>query len=542
MKSQEVRSQTPLKQPVDKIDGAEAATVTELLDTLDAYQKIQGKFSEETADNNDLIHALREMEQAVRTREVDFDRALKSPTGLQALLPTLRFLASQVVPDTFERKHPEIPLRVLEPWAMALLSRQLEHYSDQLDAALQPAKDGSNSQKNTAMVNLMSVASALLFPSRIIAEQGQEIFLKVSVQALEKVYRAAKEPPQLSFPSAIIPSGLDDIRAQEYLYEYGSQDISDEIKVKVLESAEELEGVLSYITMDASKFMGASPSEGELRTLRGRRIQELLQSVMKKINLPREDVLSGWLRDDVVAGNINVAYELESLHPGGPRILAEQFGIYEFGRYPVEVLRNQIEEMESDKPYGLAVYPRSDEQASFQGSDFRLGVFMGKLHELGHTFRIIEVGNKIELARRIVALDNKYAPVAGKIGFAIIHGHGTPDSIQLGADNRLNTGKENIISKDVWNASAQRLSSFFRARVPIVLDSCSTGENAGIGQQLSAIFRTKVIAPDIPARLVRAIPKLTLGGNIDLDVQYEPKDVAKTYVRGVLKEERRKHK
>ena len=153
------------------------------------------------------------------------------------------------------------------------------------------------------------------------------------------------------------------------------------------------------------------------------------------------------------------------------------------------------------------------------------------------------MGNKIELARRIIELDNAYAKTAGKIDFALIHGHGTPDSIQLGAGNGFIRGKEHIITKDIWSRGAQRLSSFFRKRAPIVLDSCSTGKNAGIGQQLSAVFRTKVVAPDAPENLMVLTAKLTRSGNIDLDARYssEAKPVtANTYVRGVLKEKRRK--
>jgi len=544
MSAEDIRTPGPLKHSNRVGDAVENIPVAELVGCLEAYQKIQGELSEETAGNAELVGALRQAERTVKTREADFDRALKTEVGLKTLLPHIG-LSALNLGGKFELEHPEIPLQALRPWATSLLERQLPHYSAELDASLTVAGDDLASQKKSAISHLASVTAALLFPSQKAAEEGNDRFLKSSLQALEKMYRIAKQPPIVDFGKEVAPTPWEAVKFQKFLYEYGVQDISDVIKGQLVDDFEKFIGAFSHITLDAPKYGADQKPEGTMLSLRDKRVQNLFEGAMKKLNLPRDGVLSEWQKNEVVENNLIPALQLESRRPGAPRLLAEQFGIYEFGRYPVEVLRNQIEEMESDKPYGLAIYPRVDEGGDgpvFQGSDFRLEVFMGKLHELGHTFRIIEVGSKIELARRIIELDDTYAQVAGKIGFAIIHGHGTPDSIQLGAGNGFTKGKEYIISKDVWNGGAQRLSSYFRARVPILLDSCSTGENSGIGQQLSAIFRTKVIAPKIPTKLIRAIPKLTSGGNIDLDAQYRSEESAKTYVRGRLKERRKKHK
>jgi hypothetical protein len=66
---------------------------------------------------------------------------------------------------------------------------------------------------------------------------------------------------------------------------------------------------------------------------------------------------------------------------------------------------------------------------------------------------------------------------------------------------------------------AQQASKFFKNDATIILESCSTGKEGGIGQQLSEALGIKVIAPKEPTSIGRIKSNLD-NDRVDFDVEY----------------------
>lgn len=232
-----------------------------------------------------------------------------------------------------------------------------------------------------------------------------------------------------------------------------------------------------------------------------------------------------------IQGNIRSVRDLERLNPGVTRKLLDQYGILEYHRYPTSVLIDQINEENGAKPYGVLMATRSDYNGAFSASTYRkaLDSFSKQLKEVGHMLRIVEAPSKRSLARRLISLDRHFASTAGQITFALIAGHGHKDSITFGDSSDL---ADKIRSEDLSGWGFNRSGEFFKEKAPIVLISCSTGVEAGLGQQLSRAFGTKVIAPDRPTNLVSITPILTADGRIDLSATFTDEDTSRSYVGG----------
>ena len=75
---------------------------------------------------------------------------------------------------------------------------------------------------------------------------------------------------------------------------------------------------------------------------------------------------------------------------------------------------------------------------------------------------------------------------------------------------------------------AERSSKFFEKDPTIVLVSCSTGADRGIGEKLSEVMGAKVIAPDRPTNL-NDIKVLKKGDSLRFKIEYSEAGAAKTF-------------
>lgn len=191
-----------------------------------------------------------------------------------------------------------------------------------------------------------------------------------------------------------------------------------------------------------------------------------------------------------VETNLSTLKYLEKLKPGAVKLLHEEYGICEFGRYPYEMLVDQVESHDKDIPYGVLVYPSSDENNAFdQDYDVLRKLYDGTKGK--HINRIFEINTRTDFARALVTLDLKYDT---KIDYMIFAAHGSKDRIDFGHAFRQGY----LSTKSLEDSkSLDRVKRMFSPNPQIVLFSCHTGKENGIAQVVSDKLNATVIAPTI---------------------------------------------
>ncbi len=118
----------------------------------------------------------------------------------------------------------------------------------------------------------------------------------------------------------------------------------------------------------------------------------------------------------------------------GPKYLdyfVKKCGITNLDRYPMSMLDGVYKDRDNkDKPYGLMVLARADENQAFSKDNETYEEFYKSLEANGQRLLLAEAGSDREL---LAAIKNATTRQGGKkIGFMLVGGHGSPDSIQLG--------------------------------------------------------------------------------------------------------------
>jgi hypothetical protein len=181
---------------------------------------------------------------------------------------------------------------------------------------------------------------------------------------------------------------------------------------------------------------------------------------------------------------------LEEEMPGSVRRLVKDYGIKELYRYPEEVLLKQLEDEAVDQPYGVVMFARGDHNDAFDMQRLALTDLFEdtKGH---HAIKIFEVDSSFQAARHFIRLGDRYTH---KISFAVIGGHGSPQSISY-------TEFQQLGSRHFNSPGHKRVSDFFESTPTVVLVSCSTGAQGGIAEKLSDTFNATVIAPTVNTNL-----------------------------------------
>jgi len=202
-----------------------------------------------------------------------------------------------------------------------------------------------------------------------------------------------------------------------------------------------------------------------------------------------------------VGKNLLRIVALENLRPGSALTLYQEFGIMNFGRYPVMILAHQYDQRDDvSRPYVAMSYPRSDHESAFSPSQKmrswdeleeswqQLWDGTGAVH-CEVNIRIFEAGTRIDYMKQLTRLNQRYGD-HHKISALLIAAHGDPGRIQIGPN-------EFISLDDLSGQGLSRAGLKFLAPVAtITLSSCATGAANGIGKTLSRQLGCRVIAPE----------------------------------------------
>lgn len=217
----------------------------------------------------------------------------------------------------------------------------------------------------------------------------------------------------------------------------------------------------------------------------------------EEYGLPEDEFIEGWRRgmsDTVMNFEQNreaIAQLASERGKEAVQTLSKDFGIKNFGRYPLELLVRQCDKREeAGAKYGVVLYPEFDHGLAFTSDEDRrvMSDIRSQLPS-DYEIRIGEVGSRYELAKRLSMLRQKY----GQMGFAIIGAHGDTDMFQMGYGGE----RKELSVDDLAGTGAERVGDFFEDGATIILESCSTGGEGGIAEKMSNVLGKTVIAPQI---------------------------------------------
>lgn len=262
---------------------------------------------------------------------------------------------------------------------------------------------------------------------------------------------------------------------------------------------------------------------------------EMFYYILEGYHLPAEEIWDAWVMSGTTTYSLEKNFEriemLEEKIPGICQFLYKEYGIANFVRYPVELLTRQYEEREiTEKPYGVIIYPRYDYNSAFMD----VKVFQELLDQLKGEFllRVAECESKQDIARTFLKFDKKYnIPNGQRISLLILGGHGQERSIRFGGDGE----RHRLIITDLTGKGVQKTGGFFSENPTIILASCSTGAEGGIGQQLSSVFKANVIAPKVPTNIVGYDVAKGPEGKFAFKARYRDKGVESQYIQGEMR-------
>lgn len=219
------------------------------------------------------------------------------------------------------------------------------------------------------------------------------------------------------------------------------------------------------------------------------------------------------------AENFRALEEIEKERPGIAAFLISKFNIYNFGRYPKEMLIKQYDEYENtDLPYGLVIFAEDDHNGFLFEDKEELSKMSAEL-EGKYITRIAEVGGKEKLLRLLIRLRLKYG-LNQKISFAVIGAHGNTNLLVLG---RVENKEDRELKVDDLIKYQGRKYELFDKDASIILISCDSGRKGGIGTEMSKVLGRTVIAPSGHSGLKSIKPVFEKEGGLSFDVKYTHK-------------------
>ena len=218
--------------------------------------------------------------------------------------------------------------------------------------------------------------------------------------------------------------------------------------------------------------------------------------ILKKFDFSEDevaDLIKSWLSvedddmaDQYVTQNLRNIRGLENFEEKSAKYLYDNFGIRGFGRYRMHELKKQYEERDDMGSYGLFFHAVMDWNGSFsqsnQSEDIR-----EKVEENSLMLRVIEANGKIDLAKRLLSLRDKYNQ---KIKFMYMSVHGNTDVIGLG--DREGSDRK-FLQEDLKGKGVQRIKELFESNAELILSSCLTGVKGGLAEEMANIYNVKVI-------------------------------------------------
>lgn len=228
--------------------------------------------------------------------------------------------------------------------------------------------------------------------------------------------------------------------------------------------------------------------------------KEKLKFFMEKFNLPFESIVNDWDSSNMDSAyksirqsdsnktwriNFEKLLEIELRRPGISRYLYSECGIANFGRYPTNILIDQYDaRYDTTSPYGVALFAKADNDGALYDTDYLID-FQNDLKNENFKLRIFECQDSLD----VISALNSSRRQFGKIEFGILDAHGGEKFISLG-----NYG-ENLSLYSVLNPNAPSILRAFVEDPTIILNSCQTGFEHGIGGHLSSLGAS-VYAPE----------------------------------------------
>lgn len=225
---------------------------------------------------------------------------------------------------------------------------------------------------------------------------------------------------------------------------------------------------------------------------------------VKKFGVDPDQILFVWSQNlnnpekvhiypEYIASNFDLMERLEVEREGICKALFDEFGIHNFARYSLKALIEQYDTRDHDIPYGVYIGSHNDHNGAYSDEPRMLDNLFMDLSHLGYMLRIYEAGSGFEVIDTFENAHKKYGS-KNKISFAIIAGHGNPNEIEMGNsivinENGMPSVRRHYFSKNhiKREATVEQLKKWFIKKPNIVLDSCSTGEKAGIGNEIHKI-------------------------------------------------------
>jgi len=239
--------------------------------------------------------------------------------------------------------------------------------------------------------------------------------------------------------------------------------------------------------------------------LKGVLKQTATESIISKYGLNLDEARECWgVSSGNKSGNFGEGAHLRTLQkiererPGCARMLQDQFGIINFGRYPSRALVSQFDHRnDSELRAGKVVVARKDHGVIEMGERIFGGLY-DDLQKLDAGMRIYEEDSKAGIVKTI--RDGDYRPAE----FIILVGHGRSDRITFGDAAK---GEEAVLTQD--DVRDLRMPYTMRKHTiegcDIILVSCVTGKDGGIGQEISRQYPDKTITAPSEAVSLRSL-------------------------------------
>lgn len=263
-------------------------------------------------------------------------------------------------------------------------------------------------------------------------------------------------------------------------------------------------------------------------------VTDYFLGMLEGLGVDGEAVLSSWQKNfstfpytreypKYVFNNFNLMKDLENRRPGICRVLAKDFGIFNFARYPSDVLISQYDNRDKQIPYGVMIYSDADYNGAFSQQEDMLKSLFSHLNKLWYGLRIYEGSGRREIARALFSADKRYGK-RHKISFAVFGGHGSPESIQFG-DERVEKTGDLLTLSDIKNKHTGKLRRVFIEDPQVILIACSTGVENGIGSGISELG-VDTTAPKVDTNISRIRVYSQKKGKLKIPVTYKAPDAA----------------
>ncbi len=182
---------------------------------------------------------------------------------------------------------------------------------------------------------------------------------------------------------------------------------------------------------------------------------------------------------------------LEAGKKGSVEALTRDYGIRFPGRYPVQLLREQLDGKDVVRQnFGMAITTRQDYNGGFDSQSQMANLYL-EAKKIGSTLRVAEAEDAQEVMQRSLAIiDRNHGE---KADFIQLGGHGSPSMIAMGQ------GQKGVIDASIFGVGPSLTSLVLKDGAPVLLDACSTGTPEGVAQELSKNVSGPITAPDNPS-------------------------------------------